>query len=125
MEIPLLFGRYLVRHGKISEEQLSEATKVQNEINRSFAITALENDYITLDDLKKVLACQRKEGIRFREALKRLQIRDDKTIEKIDMALSEKNVKLGELLVIKGLMEHDELISILYEFKEKGTLELL
>ncbi|MEW6599818.1 MAG: hypothetical protein AB1499_02520 [Nitrospirota bacterium] len=125
MEIPLLFGRYLVRHGKITEEQLSDATKAQNEINKAFAVIAIENDFITLDDLKKALAFQRKEGIRFREALLRLQIADDKTIEEIDKTVVEKSVKLGEILVIRGLLEENELNNILNEFKEKGTLELL
>lgn len=125
MEIPLLFGRYLVRSGDITEEQLSEVVKVQNEINGSFAVIALENDYITLDDFKKALAFQREEGVRFREAVKRLQIADDNTIEKIDRALSGKNVKLGELLVKKGLVEQNELDNILSKFKERGTLELL
>ncbi|RJR18177.1 MAG: hypothetical protein C4581_06565 [Nitrospiraceae bacterium] len=125
MDIPILFGRYLVRNGKISEEQLSEAIKVQYEINRSFAVTALENEYITLEEFKKALACQRNEGIRFREALRRLQIASDETIEKIDNALSEKSVKLGELLVLKGLVEQHELNKILADFREKGTMELL
>ncbi|MBI4682822.1 MAG: hypothetical protein HY757_06945 [Nitrospirae bacterium] len=125
MEIPILFGRYLVHSGRISEEQLAEATKVQAEINISFAVTALENDLITLDDFKKALLCQRQEGIRFREALIRLQIADEKTIEAIDKAINERNVKLGELLVKRGIMEENELKKTLNEFKEKGTLELL
>lgn len=125
MEIPLLFGRYLVHSGKISEEQLLEATKVQAEINRSFAVTALEHEFITLDDFKRALARQRQEGIRFREALVQLEIADEEKIEKIDKAINEKSVKLGEVLVKKGLMEENDLKETLAEFKEKGALELL
>lgn len=125
MDIPILFGRYLVRNGKISEEQLSEAIKVQYEINRSFAVTALANEYITLEEFKKALVCQRNEGIRFREALRRLHIASDETIEKTDNALSKKSIKLGELLVLKGLVEQHELNKILADFREKGTMELL
>ena len=104
MEIPLLFGRYLVHSGKITEAQLSETTKVQAEINRSFAVTALEYDFITLDDFKKAVSCQRQEGIRFREALVQLEIADEEKIKRIDKAIDEKSVKLGDLLVKKGLM---------------------
>jgi hypothetical protein len=125
MEIPLLFGRYLVRRGKISEEQLLETTKVQAEINRSFAVAALENEFITLDDFKKAIAYQRQEGIRFREALLQLEIADEETIKRIHNASDAKSVKLGALLVKKGLMEENDLQATLDEFKAKGALELL
>lgn len=125
MDIPMLFGRFLVGEGKISEEDLLDVTRVQYEINRSFAIAALEGDFITLDDFKKAVAYQREKGIKFRDAIKELKIADETTLEKIDKALQDKSIKLGELLVKRGLLTESALNQLLKDFKEKGAKELL
>jgi len=125
MEIPILFGRFLVRQGKISEEALSYVTKVQAEINQCFPAIALEGDFISLDDFKKALDYQRQNGIKFSEALKELNIANDETIEKINNMCRAKRVKLGELLVKRGFITEEELKKALEEFKNKGTKELL
>ncbi len=120
MDIPILFGRFLVRECKVSEEDLKEVTRVQSEINWSYATTAIGNDFITLEDLKKALTYQREKGIRFRDALTELKITDDETIKKIDDAHKENSVKLGELLVKKGMITKEALEEALTLFKEKG-----
>jgi len=125
MDIPVLFGRFLVREGKISEEDLLEVTRVQSEINRSFAVTALEGDFITLDDFKKAVAYQREKGVKFRDAIKELKIADETTLEKIDKLLQDKSIKLGELLVKRGLITKSDLNELLKNFQEKGTMELV
>lgn len=122
MEIPILFGRFLVREGIISKEVLSEATKVQAEINKSFAVLALEGDFITLDAFKKAIAYQREKGIIFREALAQLQLADEDTLEKIDAAIKGKRVRLGEILVTKGAMKEEDLEKALTAFKEKESV---
>ncbi|MBI4847485.1 MAG: hypothetical protein HY808_02770 [Nitrospirae bacterium] len=122
MDNLILFGRFLVRDGKVSEKELLNAIKVQHEINSSFAAIALEGGFITLDDFKKALSCQRQKGIKFREALIELKITDNDTVEKIDKAFNENTVRLGELLVKRGVITEDALKKALEDFKEKGTV---
>ncbi len=62
MNIPILFGRFLVRTNKISEEELSKILRVQLEIKHSYASIALEHDLITIDDFKRALEYQRQGG---------------------------------------------------------------
>jgi len=125
MDIPIPFGRFLVRQGRLSEEELAEIIRVQAEINQSFATTALEDGYITLDQFKEALNYQREKGVSFKEALRELNIVDEATIEKIEEAVMKKYVRLGELIVKRGIMTDDELRELLKEFKEKGKISLL
>jgi len=119
MDIPILFGRFLVRECNVSERDMREAVMVQSEINRAYSSTALEGGFITLDDFKNALGCQRQKGIRFREALAELKIADE-TIKNIDSAHKEKSVKLGELLVTRGIITEADLEEALKKFMEKG-----
>jgi hypothetical protein len=122
MDNPILFGRFLVREGKISEKDLIETIKVQNEINRSFAVAALEKDLITIDDFKKALAYQKQKGIRFRDALLELNVADQKKIEEIETTFNGNTVRLGELLVRRGIISKDELEESLNNFKVGGVV---
>ncbi len=124
MDIPILFGRFLVREGIITDEALTEAARVQTEINRSFDAVALVNDFINLEDFKKAIEHQREYCVSFREALQQLEIAEEETIGKIDETCSNRWVKLGELLVIRGILNEDELQNALDEFKEKGVVEI-
>ncbi len=122
MDNLILFGRFLVREGKISEKELIETTKVQSEINSSFSAAALEKALITIDDFKKAVAYQRQKGIRFKEALLELNIADNKTIEEFERTLNENTVRLGELLIKRSVITEDELAEALNNFKERGTV---
>ncbi|RJQ18071.1 MAG: hypothetical protein C4560_07785 [Nitrospiraceae bacterium] len=122
MDNPILFGRFLVREGKISEKELLEVSKIQTEINRSFAVVALEGGFIGPEDFKAAIAYQRQKGIRFRDALTELKIADDETVGKIDKAQKDNAVRLGELLVKRGAITEEGLGDALNDFKEKGTV---
>ncbi len=125
MDIPILFGRFLVRKGKISNEALNEAIKVQSEINRSFAAVAVEHGFISFDDFKKALGHQRENGLRFRDSLAELKIADEETLLKIDSSFKETTIKLGELLVKRGALVRDDLEEALKDFRENNTMELI
>jgi len=94
MDIPILFGRFLVREGIITDEALTDAVRVQTEINRSFAV-ALVSDFISLEDFKKAIEHQREHCVSFRGALQKLEIADKETIGKIDETCNHRRVKLG------------------------------
>ena len=125
MDIPILFGRFLVRKGKISNEALNEAIKVQSEINRSFAAVAVEHGLISFDDFKKALGHQRENGLRFRDSLAELKIADEETLSKIDSVFKETTIKLGELLVKREDLVRDDLEEALKDFRENNTMDLI
>jgi arginyl-tRNA synthetase len=125
MDIPILFGRFLVRERIITDVALADAVRVQTEINRSFDAVAQVNDFISLEDFKKAIEHQREYCVSFREALQKLEIADEETIDKIDETYSNRRVKLGELLVTRGILSEDELQNALEEFKEKGVVEFV
>jgi hypothetical protein len=118
VSIPELFGRYLVRAGTITEEELDESLRIQSEINRSFASKAIEGDFITIDQFKKARLLQRQKGILFCDALLELGYADKEKINAIEQTFSNEKVKLGELLVKRKMISEDELISALSKFKE-------
>lgn len=124
MEIPILFGRFLLREYKIPEDALRETINVQSEINWSFSSTALMTGLITVEDFKNALGYQRQRGIRFSDALAELEIADEETIKKIEIAHMERSVKLGELLVRNGILSEEDLKQALIKFKEKDFLVL-
>ncbi|MBI5741781.1 MAG: hypothetical protein HZA16_13840 [Nitrospirae bacterium] len=124
MEIPILFGRFLVREYNIPEDALRETINVQSEINWSFSATALMTGLITLEDFKNALDYQRQKGTRFRDALAELKIADDETIRKIEAAHKERSAKLGELLVKKGILTDEDMNRALIKFKERDFLVL-
>lgn len=84
MEIPLLFGRFLVRQGSIREEDLNNALKVQKEINPPLGVYCLENGFITLENFKAILKCQREEALGFREAALKLRLLDEEAILEVE-----------------------------------------
>ncbi len=118
MSISELFGRYLVRGEKITEEELDEALRVQSEINKSFASKAIEGDFITIDQFKEARLLQRKKGILFRTALLELEYTDEEKLNDIEQAFSHERIKLGDLLVKRNMISKEELASALEKFKE-------
>lgn len=124
MGIPILFGRFLVREGKLSDKEIKELVQVQSEINNSFPVATLEGDFVNLDQFKKAREHQREKGVTFVESLKSLELANDDLIKEVEGKMKQNNVKLGELIVRRGIMSEDELKEVLDEFKERGKLFL-
>lgn len=119
MDYSMLFGQYLVSEEIITQEDLSTLITIQDEINRSFVISALELEEITPDDLKVAHHYQREKAMTMEEALLALGIIDKERIEMIKAFLDKKRIKIGELLVKKGIISEDELNKLLAEFTAK------
>lgn len=119
MEIPLLFGRFLVRQGSIREEDLNNALKVQKEINPPLGVYCLENGFITLENFKAILKCQREEALGFREAALKLRLLDEEAILEVEEKQKKTAINIGTILTKKGLMTEDNLEKELANFKEK------
>jgi hypothetical protein len=122
LAIPILFGRFLVRSGRIKESELAELLKVQSEVNDSYALTMLYGDFITLEKFKKAFEYQKAMAVSFKQAMHELKAVDAAGFDAIEAAMKKNNVRLGELLTTSGLLTEEELAAALAEFKEKGTL---
>ncbi|MDI6801976.1 MAG: hypothetical protein QMD01_08005 [Thermodesulfovibrionales bacterium] len=83
MDIPLLFCRLLVSQGRISDEDLDHALKVQNEVNLPMSVVAVENGFTGMEEFKKILTLQRDKAMTFEEAALQLNILNNDTIDAI------------------------------------------
>lgn len=122
MEIPLLFGRFLVKQGRVKEEDLSNALKVQKEINPPLGVYCLENGFITLENFMAILKCQREEALNFREAALKLRILEEAAILEIEEKQKKSAINIGTILTKKGLITEDYLEKELANFKENKQL---
>ncbi len=118
MSVPLMFGRFLIMRDKVTENELTEALKVQSELNRSFAEELLEGGHIDLEQFRQAWAYQREKFVTFKDAVKALELVGPDVIEQIDNECSGRYIKLGELLVQKGSLSAEELEEALKEFQE-------
>lgn len=123
MSVPMMFGRYLIMKGKITDQELNEALNVQSELNRSLAEELIERGHITLAGFREAWAYQREKFITFKEAVLELELVGREVIQEVEKACAGRHIKLGELLVQKGALTNDELISSLKEFKEGGYMK--
>lgn len=122
MDIPLLFGRFLVKQGRVKEEELSSALKVQKEINSPLGVYCLEHGVIKLEDFMAILKFQREEALSFRDAVLKLRILDEAAILEIEEKQSRSAINIGAILTKKGLMTEDDLEKELANFKKNSHI---
>lgn len=120
MSVHMMFGRFLVMKGMITENDLDEALHVQSELNRSLAEELLEGDYLSLDGFKKAWHYQRENLVTLRDAIIALELMDAGTLEQVEINCSDKYIRLGELFVQKGAISEKDLKVLLREFHERG-----
>jgi hypothetical protein len=118
MEVSILFGRFLVRQGLLTERDLAESVNVQSELNHNYPATVLGDEMITLDEFRKCLAYQRQNGVTFRQALLALNVANGDSIRAMDEAIRKSRIKLGEILVKRGHLTEDDLEKALQRFGE-------
>jgi GGDEF domain-containing protein len=119
-ERSVVFGRFLVRRGLLTERELSEAVKIQTEINKHYGVAALEAGLLTLEDFRSCLGYQRQKGVTFRTALLALGVATEETIPELDTVVRDRRVKLGEVLVRRRYMSESLLNHALQEFVGRG-----
>lgn len=122
MSVPLMFGRFLVMNGKITDQELTEALNIQSELNMSFAEELLQGEHITMEQFRKAWAYQREKFITFKEAVIELEMAGKDVISEIEESCADRYIKLGELLVQKGALSAEELKSALTAFQDGGYM---
>lgn len=122
MDIPLLFGRFLVKQGKVKEAELHSALKVQKEINLPLSVFALESGCLTLESFMAALKCQREYALTFREAALRLKLIEEAVITELEEKQGKSATNIGAILIKKGSLTQEDLETKLADFtNEKNT----
>ncbi|NJD07624.1 MAG: hypothetical protein FIA97_14170 [Methylococcaceae bacterium] len=121
-EIPLLFGRYLVLRGAISEADLAFALDFQKDLLGNLACTALETEMIGLPEWLRCREYQRNHGVVFEQAATALGYVDDRQVAALYRQLDQNRVPVGEVLVKQGKLTAQQLAELLGNFEKNGAL---
>lgn len=100
--IPLLFGRFLVKAGWVSEERVEQASALQKELVPSLGLVAVLENMLTVDALRQVLAHQRRMGMFFQETVIQLGLLDAAQLAVLEERRRSYILLLGEALVVRG-----------------------
>ncbi|MCK7578607.1 MAG: hypothetical protein MZV65_24595 [Chromatiales bacterium] len=112
-DVPLLFGRFLVLGGHISESDIIEALRVQRDLGAMSAFALIEQGLLSMEELGRLWDCQRRELVSFEDAMCRQGLpagTDPKTVLK---ALRGQRTQLGEILVGQGKISREALNALL------------
>jgi hypothetical protein len=124
--IPLLFGRFLVKAGWVTEAQVQRAIQLQKELTPNIGEVALLESLLTVDDLRRVLAHQRRTGLFFREAVCQLGLLDSEQLASLEERGRAYRIPLGEVMILQGSITAAELEEALQAFRRyqaSGVLE--
>ncbi len=124
-QIPLLFGRFMVKTGWVSESQLQHAVQLQRELTVSPGLMALLDDLITPDQLRQILEHQRQTGRLFHAAVCELGLLDEAQLTALYTRCQDARVPLGEALLLQGSLSDTTLRDALRAFKQYQTSGVL
>ena len=124
--IPLLFGRFLVKTGWVSEEQVEQASTLQKELTLSLGLVAVLENMLTMDDFRRILMHQRRLGLFFQEAVTQLGLLDDVRLAALEERRRSYTLQIGAALVVRGDLAETELQEALSAFEHyKSSRELI
>jgi hypothetical protein len=109
LDTPILFGRYLVLGGLITEPEMAAAAAAQVELNGSFAVAALEQGALGLEDFLRCREYQRQKGMLFQEAALELGVLTQDAIEQAQQRMQAERMRIGDILVARGALPAEHL----------------
>lgn len=112
-DVPLLFGRFLVLGGHISESDIIEALRVQRDLNAMSAFALIERRMLSLEEIGRLWDCQRRELVSFQEAMRRQGLPSGTDHETVVQTLRQQRTPLGEILVEQGKISREALTALL------------
>ncbi|MEO5358030.1 MAG: hypothetical protein H7844_12130 [Nitrospirae bacterium YQR-1] len=111
------FGQFLVSRGFLTSDMLEGILRLQTEINVAFDLSVLQHEVLGSEKIKLAVDYQKTNGVSLHEALIALNLLDKDTIAEIEERLQENDVKFGELLVKKGIINEGEIKVLLEEYE--------
>ncbi len=102
LDVPVLFGRFLILNGLLTETDIAEAVRVQQDLNAGPLLAFLEQGLLSCDEVRRVRAHQRERMVTFCEAMSALRILDPAVCAAALEAAARERVRLGDVLVAQG-----------------------
>ncbi len=113
-DVPLLFGRFLVLSGVLTEADIAEAIRVQRDLNATAMFALIEHGILSLEEIQRIRAYQRDAMISLPEALRHLGLPSDgRSTAALDL-VARQHVRLGEVLVKQGKITYAALHAALH-----------
>ncbi|MBI3599815.1 MAG: hypothetical protein HY097_04125 [Nitrospinae bacterium] len=119
----MLFGEYLISKCKITEGELLFALKFQRNENVMAAINGVAKGYLTYEDVSKIMDYLRETGLRFDEAVINMGLLNMEQIKEISNGKENIHHRIGEILVMCGVISKLEMEAEHLNFKRKKHSE--
>ena len=110
------FGRFLLRKGVITTEQLADAVDYQKEMNRRIGLIALDRGLLTQEQVQNILEEQKKKDLPFGEIAVRLKYLTRKKLDELLFLKNVNHVYLGEALLAKGYLSPEMHAALIREY---------
>lgn len=117
LDVPLLFGRFLVLNRILSEADIDAAVRVQKEINANAIFSLIEHGVLSVEDMGRAWRHQRECMVSFRAALEALHILDADGCAAAFELVEAQRMRLGEVLVKQGRITREKLTEALEQHR--------
>ena len=117
-----LFGQFLIRRGKVRQDDIEEALVLQEILHDSLGAAALADDLITFKQVGQILEHMDNSESNFSEAAVELKIFTPEQIEELKIKAGDCQFRLGQLLVATTKLAQQELDEELAHFASERLL---
>ncbi|MBV5308727.1 hypothetical protein [Chromatium okenii] len=118
LDVPVLFGRFLILNGILMERDIVEAVRVQKDLNASPLFRVVEKGLLSLEDVKRARAYQWEKMTTFCQAIDALKILPFDDCNALLKSANQQHIPLGEILVKQGKITLQELANALEQHRK-------
>ncbi|HUU27419.1 MAG TPA: HU family DNA-binding protein [archaeon] len=111
-----LFGQFLIRRGRVKQQDIDEALILQEILHDSLGAAALAGDLVTFKDVEKILEYMDKKECSFASAACALKILTREQVEELTESSDNSHFPIGQLLVATTKLRQEELEEELEQF---------
>ena len=116
------FGQYLIRRGKVKQEDIDEGLMLQEILHESVGAVALAHDMVSFKDVGRILEKMDRQGGSFSDVAIEIGILSRKQVKEIKKRYPEQRIYIGQLLVATGKLTRGELELELEQFEKERML---
>lgn len=117
LDVPILFGRFLILSGLVTEDDMVVAAAVQRDLNASPLLTLLEQGILTVDALGRARRYQREHMVPFCQATEALGIMSAQDCAAALDAAAGHRMQIGDVLVRQGKISREQLEAALRQHR--------
>ncbi|EXJ14078.1 hypothetical protein [Imhoffiella purpurea] len=118
LDVPILFGRYLVLMGLVREKDIAEAASVQRELNASPLFHLVERGILSMDQIMRARQYQREHMVTFCQASRTLGIMSEEGCAAMLETAAKQRIQIGDILVKQGKLSGEQLAEALSKHQE-------